>query len=169
MTKQSITALFFFVILSINTGCSNSKALTQNDETHVNAAIELLVLMNMNDLISKSVDTMLDIQIQQNPSLVNYKGTIQEFLKKYMNWDYLKNEFVKLYKEEFTENELRDMITFYKTETGKKTLLQMPTLMQKGAQIGQKSVQDNIHELEKMIAKKKAELEKEIDTQGLNK
>ena len=160
MIKQILILTIAFSILFLSIGCTNNKLIVQNDDTHKKAATELLTIMNMEKLLDQSIQTALGIQIQQNPALENYKETMQEFFNKYMSWDYLKDEFVKIYMEEFTENELRDMIEFYKTDTGKKTLERLPILLQKGAQLGQKSVQNNLGELEKMIEKRKAELEK---------
>ena len=70
-----------------------------------------------------------------------------------ISWESLENDFIKIYKESLTE-EILEVIEFYKTPVGKKMLLNLPTLMKQGAQIGQERVQANLHELEKMIREK---------------
>ncbi len=158
MTKQISIILIIAVVVFISIGCSKNKIIKQNEQTHKEAVLELMSLMNMENLINETIDTHLDIQIQQNPSLAYYKGTIKEFLNKYISWESLQDEYFKIYQEEFSENEIRDMIKFYKTETGKKTLERLPVLMQKGAKLGQQRVQENIHELQEMLKAKQSEL-----------
>jgi hypothetical protein len=152
--------LFFSVIvlLFVLFGCSKKIFINQSEETHREAILELVSMMNMDTLLSQTIDKILDIQIQQNPSLKDYKETMSIFFNKYMSWESLKEDYIKIYQEEFTEDEIRDLIDFYKTNTGKKTLVRLPVLMQKGAQIGQQRVKDNQQELEEMILKRQEEL-----------
>ena len=60
-----------------------------------------------------------------------------------MSGESLRDEFVDIYNQAFTEKELTDIIIFYKTSTGQKALKQTPALMQEFTIIGQKRVQDN--------------------------
>jgi hypothetical protein len=63
----------------------------------------------------------------------------------------MKPELLKIYSEAFTADELREIRGFYATDTGKKTLEKMPTLMAESSQIGMMRVQENIAELYSMI------------------
>ncbi len=58
---------------------------------------------------------------------------------------------VKMYTKEFTEAELKEMTKFYKSDLGKKIVQKNPVLMQKGADLGARRVQENLEELKKMI------------------
>lgn len=115
------------------------------------AAEELLNIMNTAQLLEKSIDQMLQIQIQQNPNLEPYKGTMLKFLKKHMSYENLKDDLIRLYTESFNEDELRQISTFYQTPVGQKAVLKMPELMSKGAQLGASKVQQHIGELQAMI------------------
>jgi hypothetical protein len=121
------------------------------EDAHYQAASELLELAHMDEVLSQTIDQMLDLQIQQNPELALYEKVMREFFAKYMSWDALKEDFIKIYMEEFTEAELKDMIAFYKTPTGQKAITKTPVLASRGAQLGQQRVQDNINELIQMI------------------
>ncbi len=156
MNRQILILLGGFILFSIS--CSQNKILVENNQTHKEAVIELVNLIDMKTTLDESVKVLLDIQIQQNPSLENYRNTMLKFFKKYMSWESMEADYVKLYQEEFNEKEIRDMIDFYKTETGRKTLKKLPALLQKGAQIGQNRVQENMHELQKMIEARQKEL-----------
>ena len=69
-----------------------------------------------------------------------------------MSGESLREGFLEIYIETFTEKELKEMNAFYNTATGKKALKETPALMSKGAALGQKRVQENISELQGMIA-----------------
>lgn len=117
----------------------------------VKEAEELLTLMKLEKTLTQSMDQMLQIQLQQNPALLPYKATMMKFLNKYMSYDRLKPELVKIYAESYTKKELNDLIAFYKTDTGKKSIDLMPALTAQGAQLGATLVQQNLPELQQMI------------------
>jgi len=127
-----------------------------NSDSEIEAE-KLLNSMGMEKTMTASMSQMLDLQMQQNPTLVPFKLVMMKFFKKHMSWDSLKPEFVQIYSEAFTASELRDINAFYATDTGRKTIQKMPTLMAQGAQIGAARVQANIMELQSMI---KAEAER---------
>ena len=125
-------------------------------DTHLEAAMRLLEITNSEKTMDASVNQMITIQVKQNPMLAPYENVLRSFLKKYVGWDALKDDLAKIYKEEFTEKELNDIIAFYKTPTGKKAAQKLPALMRKGAQLGAKRVQANLGELKEMIREEQA-------------
>ena len=66
-------------------------------------------------------------------------------------WEALKDEFVALFMEAFSESELMEMAAFYETPTGQKAIEKTPQLVQRGAQIGARRVKQNKAELERLI------------------
>jgi hypothetical protein len=128
-----------------------------DDASHRKAAEALLGMMDMDNMLSQTVDQMLAMQVQQNPAIAPYQAQMKTFLNKYMSWASLKDDMVKLYVAEFSESELNELNKFYQTPLGKKTVQKMPGLTAKGAEIGQKRVQDHLPELQAAI---KAETEK---------
>lgn len=123
-----------------------------DEASHKKAAEELLVVMHLDAMLKATIDKMIELEISNNPLLKPYKGTLKNFFEKYMSAKSLKNEFINLYVDTFTQKELLELISFYKTPIGEKVLNVAPELMAKGAAIGQKRVQGNIDELKQMIA-----------------
>src|SRR6186997_2779142 len=74
--------------------------------THYKAAEQMLTLMDMPTVLKKSVDEMVAMQVQQNPAIAPYETVMKQFLAKYMSWDSLKADMIKIYMDEFTESEL---------------------------------------------------------------
>jgi hypothetical protein len=122
-----------------------------DEASHRKAAETLLGLMGMENLLKQSVDQMLQIQVQQQPQLAQFQPQMRDFLNKYMSWASLKDDMAKAYMNEFTEPELNELTKFYQSPVGKKTVEKMPALMQQGAAMGQKRVQEHIGELQAAI------------------
>jgi uncharacterized protein len=126
-------------------------AVRASDATHRAAAEALLNLMDMDNLMSQSIDQMLDMQVKQNPAIGQFKDQMKTFLAKYMSWASMKEDMIKIYTDEFTEQELKELLAFYQTPLGKKTVQKMPKLMAKGAELGQQRVQQHLPELQQAI------------------
>ena len=112
--------------------------------------------MEMDKMMAQSVDQMLQMQMKQNPAVAPYERQMREFLNKYMSWASMKDDMVGIYVSEFTEQELKELIAFYQTPVGKKTVAKMPLLMVKGAELSQKRMQDHMPELQAAIAASQA-------------
>ena len=105
----------------------------------------------MDTVLEESIERMLNLQIQQNPSIAPFKEVMLKFFQKHMSFESLKPDMIDIYSNAFTATELREINTFYSTPTGAKTIRLLPELMAKGGQLGAKRVQDNMQELQQMI------------------
>jgi uncharacterized protein len=123
--------------------------------SHRKAVDSLFALMDMENLLNQSIDQMLAMQVQQNPAIAPFQTQMKAFLSKYMSWASMKDDMAKLYMAEFSESELNELTKFYQTPLGKKTIQKMPALMAKGAEIGQKRVQEHLPELQAALAAEK--------------
>ena len=123
-------------------------------------AEKLLNMIGIQAAMEQSMSQMLDIQLQQNPALAPYKGVMMEFLNENMSYESLKPDLIKIYSEEFTASELREIIAFYSTDVGKKSIEKMPTLMMQGGQLGATRVQENIGDLEARILAESERIQK---------
>lgn len=124
-------------------------------------AEKLFAKMQMKEMYEKTVEKMLSVQIQRNPSLVPYKGVMMRFLNKYMSFDSLKPDLVKIYSNTFTTNELKELNKFYSTKTGQKAIEVMPSLAAQGAELGARRVQDHIQELRSMLEAEKQRIQQQ--------
>jgi hypothetical protein len=113
----------------------------------------MLTTMNMKQTLDESINQMLAIQIKNNPSMQPAEATLKQFFGKYMTWDALKEDYIAIYMNEFTEKELKDMTKFFNTPTGKKMALKQSTISLKGMQLGQEKVQAHMGELQEMLQK----------------
>ena len=121
------------------------------DEASEKEAEKLLDMMGMQEMMDQSVSQMLDIQLQQQPDLAPFKGVMIEFFNENMSYESIKPELIKIYSEAFTASELEEIIAFYSTDVGQKSIQKMPALTAQGAQLGATRVQQNIGDLQAMI------------------
>ena len=122
------------------------------DEASKRQAVEqLFVLTAMQQKIDESVTTVLALQIAQNPELKSHQQAVREFLERNIGWDSLKDDLSNMYMEEFTEQELNEMNTFYSSPTGRKVIERLPVLVQMRNQLASQRLQENIGELQKEI------------------
>ena len=149
---------FSKVFVLITALCVSSMSLA--DAASEKEAEKLLNMVGTQEVMEQSMSQMLDIQLQQNPALAPYKGVMMEFLNENMSYESLKPELIKMYSEEFTSSELREINAFYSTDVGKKSIEKMPTLMMQGGQLGATRVQENIGDLQAMIQAESERIQK---------
>lgn len=153
--KRKVVVMLSACVLLLS-GIGGSQALASS---HDQAVLDLLRLMGLERSMMGGATAMVDAQIQANPAIAPYRDVMLEWIGKYFTWDAMVPEVSRIYKEAFTEPELREMIAFYQTPTGQKALARMPELMQKGASVGVTLAQKHSGELEKMVQERKKQLE----------
>ena len=94
----------------------------------------------------------------QKAVLERYQAQADQALDKVVGKGRLDDELVALYSDAFTEAELKELLAFYQTPTGRKVLEQMPQLMAHAAQLTQERLQQAVPEVDKLLAAMAAEL-----------
>jgi hypothetical protein len=129
-------------------------AQAQAPSSHYKAAETLLLTMDTPKTVDTNLQQMLTLQMDQMPAMKDAEIEVRSFFAKYMSWDALKEDMIKMYMDEFTEKELKDMTVFFKTPTGKKLAAKQSTLTLRGAQLGQAKIQPHLMELQQILQKK---------------
>ena len=152
-------ALAAFALLLSNAAPQPAHADADADaERHRAAVFELLDLVRVDALTRDSVRAALQQQYIALPALKNYSDIVEPFFEKHLSYEALKEEYADLYVEAFTEAEIRELIAFYETPLGQKTLNLLPDLMQRGTEIGARRLRANMDELMEQIQARQTEL-----------
>ena len=123
------------------------------DENSKRIEVEkLFKLTHMEQRVNEGVDSVLALQLRQNPELVPQQDKVRAFLEKYGGWNSMKDEITRMYMESFSEDELREMNAFYITPTGQKVLTKVPELVQQRNQLAMKRLAEHVDELRAAIA-----------------
>jgi uncharacterized protein len=131
--------------------------------SHREAAQELLRIMDAEKNAADGAQAFFDVMIQQNAQMADFRDVLVKWVKTTLSWDKMGPRMTDLYMQTFTEAEIRELIVFYKTPVGQKTLQQMPKLMQEGMQIGADLAKEHQGELEQAIRARQKELSEMLE------
>ncbi|AQS38075.1 hypothetical protein Sps_02928 [Shewanella psychrophila] len=80
-----------------------------------------------------------------------YREQAFELANKRLNWERIQPEFISLYTSTYNEQELKDIAAFYRSETGKKYLKNMPTTLRQSSQLVQAEMRNIQGEFKQII------------------
>lgn len=129
--------------------------------SHRQAASELLDLMEKSQDLGGAASALIDAQVRANPQIEPFRDILVQWTQRYINWEAMGPRMLELYMQTFTEGEIRDLLAFYRTPTGRKALEKLPVLMQEGMKIGEEMAQQHRGELDAMIRNRTQELQRE--------
>jgi uncharacterized protein len=139
---------FFALLFAL---CNIAFAQTAPAPGHARAAEELLSLMEMNRMLKRTSDAMLESQIQQTPHLAQFEDLMRQFMDTHLRWETMKPEYIRLYTDLFSERELRDLTAFYRSPLGRKLIETTPELTVRTANITHRHLQQHMPELQQKI------------------
>jgi hypothetical protein len=93
-----------------------------------------------------------------------HMSRVNDLVRREIGWDNLKSDFIDIYVDEFSESDIREMITFYKSPAGKKFIEKSPILMQRAMLISQGKVIKLMPEIERLTKDMQLEIEQQIKT-----
>ena len=130
---------------------THAPTFAQSTDAHAESAKELLTFLRAKERMTVMVKQIVAVQIERDPRLGQFQPQIQEFVMKHMAWDSLEPEIVGKYKEAFSEVELREILAFYKSETGRKALANMERILRLAASSRNEVMRSNAAELRELI------------------
>lgn len=168
MRRFALSGIFImFLLLALR------PADAQQDQQH-QLADEILTLTHVAERTQKMFDNLKQMQIAQIDRMklppeahdlaTAYREKLGEIMAQEMSWPKVKEEYVKVYADTFSAEELRAIVTFYKTPSGQALIAKTPKLLEQSMQIAQRHLQNiapKIRELQKQMieeaeAKRKA-------------
>jgi hypothetical protein len=110
--------------------------------------------LSMNQLKSGFLEKMMGVKLspEQDKMLGEFQDKISKLLTEALDWDKLKPDYVRLYSEAYSESELDDLVTFYKSSTGQALAAKTPMLMSKSSEIVQQRMAAFAPEIQKLMA-----------------
>jgi len=119
---------------------------------------ELLVVMKADKLVDQIFDQMNSVLMGQLGGAGDGKSIMSEVqpqlmaaIRRRMSWDKMKPQYVRIYGESFTEEEVSAMVAFYKTPAGRSMLEKLPVVMQKSMEIVQPIMKDLTPEIQRIV------------------
>ncbi|RKF18462.1 DUF2059 domain-containing protein [Alginatibacterium sediminis] len=72
----------------------------------------------------------------RNPELKPYEAVLRNWAQEYFTWEAVSHELEIIYTSHYSDQEIQDLLEFYRTPTGRKSIELMPILFREGAKIG---------------------------------
>lgn len=156
----------FFIVMLL-TFSINCLATPATKET-IDELFEVTQAQKMMDSIYGQMDGMfkqmvegMNVSESQKPILDNFFVKYNALIKEDMSWEKLKGPMAEAYAKVYSEDEVKDIIKFYKSPPGQKMLVKMPELMHASMVIVQDIMKDMMPKINKLQNELKTELEKE--------
>ena len=130
--------------------------------THAAAAHELVAMTGAEQQVKQSSEAMIDMQFRASPQMAELFGdVIRAYVGEQMAWSTLEPEFVRIYCDLFTEEDLRGLIAFNRTPLGQKILKSTPELVRRSMAVGEARIQANMPEFQKRMEERATKLRAE--------
>ena len=132
------------------------------DEASKTAKIlELLQVTKSDQMLKQSLDQVRQMQTaelskaqlssEDKAKSAAVFDKINKAMADRLSWDNLKPQFIKLYSDLFTEEEIVNVLGFYKSPAGQAFLTKMPMLMKRSMALGQAAMADFQEEMQKIL------------------
>ena len=158
-------------LLLILTFTLSATVAVAQQQSHTDAAKELLDLMNVDQAIEQAYDQMyaqmsgmaeqLGITEEQRPMFDRYVEKMVEVMKEEMNWEKMEPHILTAYVSVYSEEELRELSEFYSSPLGQKFISKMPELMQATMRMTQDMMGELIPRLTEIQQELYAEVKKD--------
>jgi hypothetical protein len=99
-----------------------------------------------------------DLSTEELAIYEKYQAQITELMKKELSWEAMSVDIKQVYRQNFTEQEIADILAFYQSPAGQSVLRTMPIVMQESMQIGQNLAQAAMPKLQEISEKQMQEL-----------
>ena len=99
-------------------------------------------------MIFQQITAQMNIQEADKPKLEKYTARFDAILKEDMAWDKVKEQYLDLYTKVFTEEDIKGLVNFYKSDLGVKVTAKMPELMQESMVVARSYMQNIVPKLE---------------------
>jgi len=154
-------------------------ALSANDAKQ-EKVIELINIMDVDsiidnmyaqmDMVMQNTSTELEVKPSEKALFDKYYSKMISVMRQEVSWEKMQPQVIEIYKTNFNDKEIEDMIKFYRTDTGQAVLSKMPMLMQQSMQISQQMLQTSLPKIQEVMVEMEQELktlrDKEDGTDG---
>ena len=106
-----------------------------------------------NRVRSGMVQQMFGVKLNadQQEKVNDLSEKVMKIVSNALNWDALEPEYAKLYAAAYTEQQIDDLLAFYKSPTGQVMIEKTPGLMQEANGVVQKRMADAMPQIQRLI------------------
>lgn len=158
-----------FLILTLLATLLCSTTAYASTESHRQAVEEMLTVSQVDKMFEPMMDnfmtmfqqqmSQLEIPEDKKPIIEKYNQEIVKVLREELQWEKTKDEFIAIYLNVYTEEEVRELTKFYTSPIGQKMIDKMPALMQESMKVSQSMMQQALPRIQALSQQMAAELQ----------
>ncbi|HEX9022230.1 MAG TPA: DUF2059 domain-containing protein [Geobacteraceae bacterium] len=123
------------------------------------------MVVQIDTMVDKQFDT-LDLDAKGQEAARKVKKEMAGWLSDMLAWDTMKEMYVDIYSDVFTEDEINEMTAFYQSPLGRKMLQKMPALLQTTFARTQTMIQKKMPDIQKRLESYASDLESKYKKDG---
>jgi uncharacterized protein len=133
---------------------------TQASDASIHKLMEVTHAQTMIDSMFAQMESMMKqsalqtaghpLDAQEQQILSRNMDKLMGVMQAQMSWSKLEPVMTTIYRNNFSEKEIDDMLAFYQTPTGQAVIAKMPVVMQQGMQMGRAQVQQVLPQLQQI-------------------
>ncbi len=158
MKKIFIVILLLFLPITVYAENGVDRATVEEllEVTNVKSIVD--TMYSEIDQMLEGLATQLGISEEEQPIFKKYLTKVKASVNEEISWDKMKDPMIELYMKHYTEKEIRDILAFYKTDTGKSLVEKMPLVMQDSMQLSQSTFRKTLPKIQELAEEMQAEL-----------
>ena len=152
------TSLLLAIFLALSVAFTGAKA---QENTKTAKIEELLKLTNaeamsqqmygqIRAMTTRQLDTMSGSE-EAKTAAAQTVDKLMSRLQERLSWAKMKPEYVRLYDEVYSDDEISGILAFYKSAAGEAFVKKMPVLITKSMEISQRQMSDLMPELQRIV------------------
>ncbi len=156
------TIVFAILLLSISFATqagSGVKRETVEQLLHVMNAEKMIDSMySQMDNMFVDLAQQLGVNESERPIFDRFMSKMAHVMKEEMTWAKMKEPIIDIYLKHYTEKEIKDLLAFYSTDSGKAMINKMPVVMQESMLITQSMMKDFMPKIKELSEEMRDEL-----------
>jgi hypothetical protein len=145
------------VILALLVSVLNAGAQQLTKEAKIQRLLDVMNADAMIDQMLEQIKAMTASQVppgttpEQAAKAREIQSKILDLVKARISWEKMRPQYVRLYGETFSEEEISGMLAFYESPSGRAMLAKMPALVTKVMEVAQAQMKDLLPEIQRVI------------------
>ena len=135
----------------------SAQAEEKSSQESVEKLMELTETSKMMDAMQGQIGQMFDgmskqmgLSEEEKPAFETYMKKVASLMEEEMNWEAIKEPMINIYLKHFSEEEVKGLIEFYKSDLGKSMIQKMPLIMQESMLISQELMKDIMPKIQEL-------------------
>lgn len=145
------------VILALLVTVLNAGAQQLTKEAKIQRLLDVMNADAMIDQMLEQIKAMTASQVppgttpEQAAKAREIQSKILDLVKARISWEKMRPQYVRLYGETFSDEEISGMLAFYESPSGRAMLAKMPALVTKVMEVAQAQMKDLLPEIQRVI------------------